>query len=43
MKAKEIRKQYEGIEGKRHQPFVEHPLADILILTRCAEFKHWKR
>lgn len=31
-----MRRQYAGKEDGRHGPFVEHPLADILILTQCA-------
>lgn len=31
-----MRREYGKIEDKRHQPFVEHTVADILILTQCA-------
>lgn len=31
-----MRARYARVEDKRHKPFVEHKLADILILTQCA-------
>lgn len=31
-----MRQQYAKIADKRHQAFVEHMIADIVILTKCA-------
>lgn len=36
MSGKEIREYYSRIEEPRYEGFVEHKLADILILVQCA-------